>query len=83
MKKKIFLGKIVFGLLPKYIEKKKKNFVAIQFLYCREGSLKGWRYCIVRTKKFVLQALQLYCKRECWKNCSEIFVLQEGHCIVI
>ena len=56
MKKKInFWEKKFFGLLPKYIEKKK--FIAIQFLYCREGSLKGWRYCIVRTKF-------LYCKVE-------------------
>ena len=29
------LGIIVFGLLPNYIVKKKK-FIAIQFLYCRE-----------------------------------------------
>ena len=59
MKKKInFWAKTFFGLLPKYIEKKKKKkIIAIQFLYCREGSLKGWRYCIVRTKF-------LYCKVE-------------------
>ena len=56
MKKKInFWAKSFFGLLPKYIGKKK--FIAIQFLYCMEGSLKGWRYCIVRTKF-------LYCKVE-------------------
>ena len=39
MKKK-FLGIIVFGLLPNYIVKKKK-FIAIQFLYCRERELKA------------------------------------------
>ena len=56
MKKKInFWAKTFFGLLPKYIEF--FFFIAIQFLYCREGSLKGWRYCIVRTKF-------LYCKVE-------------------
>ena len=55
MKKNInFWAKSFFRLLPKYIEKK---IIAIQFLYCREGSLKGWRYCIVRTKF-------LYCKVE-------------------
>ena len=54
-KKLIFGQKRFLGYCPNIL--KKKKFIAIQFLYCREGSLKGWRYCIVRTKF-------LYCKVE-------------------
>ena len=40
MKKKKKFGAERIGLLPNYIVKK-KFCIAIQFLYCREGSLEG------------------------------------------
>ena len=41
MKKKNFCAKIVFGLLPNYIVKKKKICVARQGLYCNLKELEG------------------------------------------
>ena len=52
----------------KFLLKKYKNgFGPLPKLYC----------------EFVLQALQLYCKRESWKNCrkKKKFVLQYHFCI--
>ena len=66
-----------FWVIFQQFKKKKK----ILLKKCKNGfGLLPKLYC-----EFVLQALQLYCKRESWKNCRKkklycntIFVLQRG-----